>query len=226
MEHAMKPSEDPAAAPAFEQEMVKSVKPEEMNPAEGAKTEAEPTVDEFDPANLRLPQAFIETTGVKRHLKMIPVRRPKSQEFVRVSRTLRLDPASMVYLEEDREFFLVHPTIVPIIQNDTIAVTLFGAVNRQEVFFFWPVRIPTGDGRAQDWHRSQREMAELAMCAWIRIKANQSLGGYEPFEAENVKVDPVWPDLPINELLRIAFSRDRLINRLDHPVIARLKGRR
>jgi hypothetical protein len=37
--------------------------------------------------------------------------------------------------------------------------------------------------------------------------------------------DPEWPRLTFQELLRIAF-RDRLVDRLDHPVILRLRGLR
>jgi hypothetical protein len=58
---------------------------------------------------------------------------------------------------------------------------------------------------------------------WVRVKANMSLGAYEIFEAEASIPDPEWPDVPFQELLRIGF-RDRLIDRLDHPVIKRLRG--
>ena len=49
-----------------------------------------------------------------------------------------------------------------------------------------------------------------------------SLGAYEVVEA-STKSEPEWPDVTFNELLRIAF-RDRLVDRLDHPVIKRLRG--
>ena len=42
-------------------------------------------------------------------------------------------------------------------------------------------------------------------------------------EAADTIPDPEWPTLSFQELLRIAF-RDRLIDRLDHPVIKRLRG--
>jgi hypothetical protein len=35
--------------------------------------------------------------------------------------------------------------------------------------------------------------------------------------------EPVWPEEPFNELLRIAF-RDRIISSPDHPVVKRLRG--
>ena len=61
------------------------------------------------------------------------------------------------------------------------------------------------------------------MTKWVRIKANMSLGAYEIFSAESVMQDPTWPELPFNELLRIAF-RDRIISSADHPVVKRLRG--
>jgi hypothetical protein len=50
-----------------------------------------------------------------------------------------------------------------------------------------------------------------------------SLGAYEIFSAASVIQDPTWPELPFNELLRIAF-RDRIISSPDHPVVKRLRG--
>src|SRR5208337_410067 len=124
-------TENTAASPASETEQEKAKPAEEPSPS--------PIRDEFDPENLRLSQSFVEATGVKKHLKSIPVRKPNKQDFVRVSRTLRLERAAMIYLEEEREWNLVQPSIAPLIESDMISATLFGAVNRQEVFFFWPI---------------------------------------------------------------------------------------
>jgi hypothetical protein len=74
-----------------------------------------------------------------------------------------------------------------------------------------------------EWHRSRREAAELAMTRWVRAKANKNLGAYEISVAESIMVEPQWPDLPFSEILRLAF-RDRLIDRLDHSVLKRLRG--
>ena len=87
----------------------------------------------------------------------------------------------------------------------------------------WPVKQPGPDGKINEWHRSAAEAAELAMTRWIRVKANMDLGAYEMFAAESTIQEPVWPDLPFQELLRIAF-KDRYIGSLDHPIIKRLRG--
>jgi hypothetical protein len=49
-----------------------------------------------------------------------------------------------------------------------------------------------------------------------------SLGAYEIVEAATT-AEPEWPAVSFRELLRIGF-RDRLVDRLDHAVIKRLRG--
>src|SRR5262249_49607313 len=108
-------------------------------------------------------------------------------------------------------------------QNEIKPATLFTAINRQGVPFLWPVPIAMTDARILEWHRSLREAAERAMDKWVRVQANMDLGAYEMFEATGVIPDPDWPDLSFLHLLRIAF-RDRIVDRLDHPVVKRLHG--
>ena len=66
------------------------------------------------------------------------------------------------------------------------------------------------------------EAAELARTKWVRVQANMTLGAYEVTYAEHLP-DPEWPDVPFQELLRIAF-KDRYIDSLDHPVLRQLRG--
>jgi hypothetical protein len=180
--------------------------------------------DPFDLSNLRLSQDFVETAGVKKLLTTVPVRRPHSQDFVRV----HPDPNyrmtfAVIDLKDDREIYLLPPAIAQQLPGEFVTITLYTAINRQGVVQLWPVRLPTPDGRINEWHRSAAEAAELAMKRWVRVRANMSLGAYEMFEAESTIPDPTWPELSFQELVKIAF-RDRLITSLDHPVIKRLRG--
>ena len=67
----------------------------------------------FDPAALRLDQAFAKTIGVKKLLTTVPVRKPNRQDFVRVHSgpAFRLTPAAIIELKEDREVYLVTPAM-------------------------------------------------------------------------------------------------------------------
>jgi len=180
--------------------------------------------DPFDLAKLRLKQDFCETAGVKRLLNTVPIRRPGPQDFVRVHPDAAYRaPLAVIELRDDRETYLLLPNIARELPGEFVSVVLYTAISRQGVVHLWPVRLPAPDGRVNEWHRSAAEAAELAMQRWIRLKANMALGAYEIFEASGTTPDPVWPDLSFQELLRIGF-RDRLVDRIDHPVIKRLRG--
>jgi hypothetical protein len=182
------------------------------------------TPDPFDPTNLRLSQSFVETAGVKKLLTTIPVRKPSPQDFVRVHPdSAYRENFPIIELKDEREEYIVVADLVPALVGEFVTKTLFTAINRQATVFFWPVRLPSPDGKNLDWWRSGREAAELAMKSWIRVRANMNLGAYDIFQAESVIADPEWPQLGFWELIKIAF-RDHLVDRIDHPVIKRLRG--
>jgi hypothetical protein len=180
--------------------------------------------DPFDLSRLRLNQDFVESGGVKKLITTIPVRKPAPQDFIRV----HSDPSyrvavALVEFRDERENFLVSMDIARELPGEFISVILYTAITRQGVTFLWPVKIPSTDGRTIEWHRSAAEAAERAMTRWIRVRANMGRGAYQMFEAAATIPDPVWPELSFQEMLRIGF-RDRLVDRLDHPVIKRLRG--
>jgi hypothetical protein len=180
--------------------------------------------DPFDPANLRLSQSFVETSGVKKLRLTVPVRKPSAQDFVRVHPDpLYRENFPIIELKDEREEYIVIEPLVPELVGEFVTKTLFTAINRQGTLFFWPVRLPTPDGKMLDWWRSAREATELAMHDWIRVKSNMNLGAYDIFKAETASAEPEWPKEDFWTLIRIAF-RDHLITSIDHPVIKRLRG--
>jgi hypothetical protein len=190
----------------------------------GSTTPEEP-MDPFDPAALRLDQSFLETPGAKKLLKTVPVGKPSRQDYIRVhpGEDFRLSPVAIIKLEEDREVFMVTPTLAPDLPGEFSLATLFTCINRQGVLRLWPVRLPSPDGRILDWHRTEAEAAELAMSKWIRISANMSLRANDIFEATGNLSEPAWPDYSFRQLLQVAFV-NRMVDRYDHPVVKRLMG--
>jgi hypothetical protein len=181
----------------------------------------------FDPDALRLNQTFAEKAGVKKLRTTVPVRRPNPQDFFRVCPDLsyRLSPAGIIELKEERETYLVAPTMAKELQGEYAAATLFTAITRQDVLFIWPVKLPGPDGKSNPWHQSAAKAVECATSCWIRMKSNMYLGAYETFEATGNYPDPDWSMLPpFQELLEIAF-RGRIIGTPDHEVVRRLQGK-
>ena len=58
---------------------------------------------------------------------------------------------------------------------------------------------------------------------WVRVVANMHEKAYDVMEALENLSEPEFPELSLNELLRIAF-KDRIVDKLDHPVIKKLRG--
>jgi hypothetical protein len=187
-------------------------------------TAAETATNEFDLKTLVLDQNFIETAGVKRLLTTVPVRKPGPQDFVRVhpSPDHRANVA-LLELKDDREIYLLTPAMAKELPGEFFMATLYVTINRQGVLFLWPVRLPGPDGRQLEWHRSTATAAERAMRDWVRVRANVSLGAYEIDVAGITHSDPEWPLYSLQDLIPIAF-KDRLVNRIDHPVVQRLRG--
>ena len=68
--------------------------------------------DPFDPAALRLDQAFTETSQVKKLLRRVPVRRPHPHDFCRVhpDKAYRMAAALIEFRDERDAVYVVSPT--------------------------------------------------------------------------------------------------------------------
>jgi hypothetical protein len=182
--------------------------------------------DPFDPASLRLSGDFAAAAGVKKLLLSVPHRKPDKTSFVRA----HSDPAYrlqtyVIEMKEERELYLVAPPLWPDLSAEaTFKPKMFvTAINRQGVLFLWEVNLPRSDGRVDEWSRSALEAVDMATKSWVRVVANMSLGAYEVFEATGPLGEPVWPTIPLQELLRLSF-RNHYINTLNDPVLRRLRG--
>jgi len=170
--------------------------------------------DPFDPAALRLDQAFTETAGVKKLLRRVPVRRPHPHDFCRVhpDKAYRMATALIDFRDERDAVYLIAPNVARDMPGEFTMSMLYTTITRQGVVVLWPVRLPLPDGRHNEWHRSAAEAAELAMKRWIRVKANQALGAYEMFEAAGTIPEPEWPEQSLMAGARrhpVAAARER-----------------
>lgn len=178
----------------------------------------------FDPASLRLSQNFAESTGVKKLVATIPVRKPNKQDFIRVHSDAAFRVETMVLeFKEDRETYLVAPHLWAELVGELTPKVLFTAINRQKVLFVWAIRLPNADGKHDDWNASALEAAKAAQKNWVRVSANMNLGAYDIFEASAELPEPEWGDMNFQQILEVAF-KGRFIDSLDHPALRRLRG--
>jgi hypothetical protein len=174
---------------------------------------------------LRLSQNYSDLAGVKKALLTVPVRKPNRYEFIRVrdGEQWCLETA-VLELKEERETYLVDPSLWSVLSAELIPKVLFVAINRQGVIIIWPIRLPGEDGRLDLWNKSALEAVKIAKKQWVSVRSNMSLGAYEVWEASADIPDPEWPEYPLREIIKIAFH-DNFILSEDHPVIKRLRGK-
>lgn len=206
-----------------------AVKSEPTSDDNGTRHSVEPRMeatadDPFDPKRLRVSSDFggsLGGGGVKKQRNIVPVRKPDRRWFVRVHPTESLDAPTLA--DEDDKKFIVLPEIAELIPELVKFERLCLAISRQDVVFFWPIKLPDIDGRIDTWNESAILIAEQAKKEWVRVISNRPLSAYEPGTLAIELPEPVWPEEPLKALLRIAF-RGRLIESIDHPLIKRLRG--
>lgn len=189
-------------------------------------------INVFDFAAIRLPPNFEREAGVRKQLTLVPVRKPRKQEWFRVHSDpeyrARVATISFKENEEAREeTFLVAPNVALTLGDEITYTTLYLAINRQGHVFLWPCRDPKADGSRGDIAATSRiAAAEAAMTRYVRVQWRSP--AYEmSFRDETiVEIDPTWPDKPFSELVEIAFFKSGMyISDPNHPVIKILQGR-
>jgi hypothetical protein len=197
-------------------------KPEDQ-PAKAGPIQSDP-LSGVDLSSLRLSQDFASSVGVKKAILTIPVRKPSRQAFVRVrpGEAWRFQTV-LLELKEERETYLVHPALVGELSSELSPTVLHFAIDRQGVLFLWPTRLPSADGRTNTWNQTAADAAGMAEERWVSMRSSMSLGAYEVFEAIGAIAAPDWPDLTMEQAIKVAF-KDRFIDTNDHPVLRRLRG--
>lgn len=172
-------------------------------------------------AQLRISQDFASKLGAKKIVTTVPIRNAKRNEFVRVHPTM--EPMLVYTLVDEQETFVATAHIAGSFPSDMVPRLLVPTISRQGTLFLWALRVPGDDGRINNWHASARDAAARAVHTWVRVQANMALGAYEVYEAVGAIPDPEWPEVTMDEIVRIAV-RGRVIDTLDHPVLKKLRG--
>jgi len=192
----------------------------DMLPAETAQQLADQP-EEFDLDAIRLSQNFGESSGIKKLLTTVPVRKPNRTQFFRTHPDHRLDVMLLKYGDTD-DLYIVMPQLRAEVEHLAKPYRLVLTVDRGGTVFIWPLAIPDEE-RPLDWHSSAMEADAFARESWVRMQSNQSLGAYEIFQAQGQLSEPAWPVETWPELVKVAF-RKKIIDAADHVVLRKLRG--
>jgi hypothetical protein len=160
----------------------------------------------------------------KTMLVNVPVGKPPNNVHFRTHTMLKLENATAIKDKEgsrDVWYFIVpamrgHPKLAPRLRPVTImlACTLPG-----NGFLLWPVPEKTN---FKAW-KSEKDAADKAQTIWMSLVWNEEKGDYDVEEAENIKIEPTWPQESFEGLLKIGFA-DVIVDNQDHYYVRRLRG--
>jgi hypothetical protein len=211
-----------------------------LDPPEMEELPEEPTEEENRPSMAAAAEKFkrygelrrdpnAAIVPVKKRLVNLPVRNsPFRDWFVRTSCNAEHrghlplfwdkggDGNAYLVAEEAQGFLSNH------IHNNDCVLT----ITRQGSLFLWCTPLENEQGDWNTWHSTAYDMKEIAASSWIKVVGNKQLSGYEPVDPEVVMTrEPTFPDnLEWSEIVHLAFRR-RLIEKEEHPVLARILGR-
>jgi len=187
---------------------------------------AEKTEDLFNLDKLRITTDFDSEIELERPITTVPIRKPGREHFIRTHPDLEYRATlGLIELKEEGTIYLVAQALREklIAEPTYVEMTLMTTMTASGMVFLWPLRGPGRNGRMDTWGQSAIDAAKRAERDWVRVTANTALSAYEITVAKSISKDPDWPQLSLEDLIRIAF-KDKLISDLNHPVLRKLRG--
>ena len=164
-----------------------------------------------------------EVIAAKEILTVMPVRKPKKNEFV-----FAQDTTFTTFLYQDDEegvYYFVEPAMRPHFIAGTVVKVLVPAVNQLGSPFIWPV--PADDGqssRNNSWNESHRSAYQQAKTKWTKMVSDRASRLYRVYEASGNLPDPQFCNLPFNRQIALAFRGINTISDSDHPILRAMRG--
>jgi hypothetical protein len=164
-----------------------------------------------------------EVIAAKEILTVMPVRRPKKNEFVRAQETTF---TTFLYQDDDEGvYYFIEPAMRPYFIAGSAVKVLVPAVNQLGAVFIWPV--PADDGqssRNNSWNESHRGAYQQAKIKWTKMVGDRVARQYRVYEASGNLPDPQFCSLPFNQQIALAFSGINTISDSEHPVLRAMRG--
>ena len=177
----------------------------------------------IDLSAVRLSQDYGSMTKTAKLLTHVPVKRPPKHQFFQIHPAPEYRLEAMIIDLNGDETYLLHPAVAGLFPDLARPVRLHLYVTRTNAIGLWPVKLPADDGKTNPWHQSAAEAAEIAMIRWIRLVANRDMGCYDVIAAEDMIVEPKWPEKSMEEMVNKAFAQ-RYVDNEDHPLVKELLG--
>ena len=184
--------------------------------------------DVFDNLDaLRVDQSYGSGLKTRKPFTQCPIRKPRAHEWFRVSRDLMIETELFEHKEDmSAEWYLaVGPIVKAELEGKYLhRVRVYVWTNRKGALHIWPVKLPDKEGKTNDWNTSSEEACKTGQDHWTMIE--NTGGGWQAIVAENDQLsEPEWPPHTMNQILRVAFKGGKVVEKFEHPLLDRLRGR-
>ncbi len=190
-------------------------------------------IDPFDLDNVRYTEAEYTHGDIdaERNITAIKVRKPVSnKEWFRIHPGQDYTLSASLYLRESPESTTPEQWLVPkplrscFNEKALTPVVLRLVVTSVDTLFLWGVKQPR-KGLRDNYHRALEQIVASAETNWTMVEWNNVNRVYDFFSAPDDLGDPQFPDLTMQDLLRLGFN-GRAIDHPEHPVVLEHQGRR
>ena len=159
--------------------------------------------------------------GAKEALVTLAIRKPNRAEFVRIDPNPAMSIVTAIYIDVLKEVYFVTPEARSIFPDGVKPIQLFTAVNQRGLPFLWPVAIEEGvGGRRNNWRSCCGRVGQNDL---DKTCGRHDRRCYRVYEALGKLPDPVFPERPLADLLRIAF-RGRVVDNENHLIARQALG--
>jgi hypothetical protein len=172
----------------------------------------------------RCEQNYADHIKTRRKAVTVPIHNPDKQAWI----FIHPDPAwhvvrPLLVDKINRRTYVVMPQLEPEVADDLKMKKLVTYATRQGSINLWPISMPDEFGFLDSWSESAQLIVAESSGQWIRVKPDRAEGTYYTMEmATNVNAPvPKWPE-SFSWVFNTAF-KNRLIERLDHPILRALR---
>lgn len=193
-------------------------------------TENKLNLDPYDVDQFRTPNAFDGSgDGIRTELTHVRVGKPSKSRFFKSCP----DPAYRLpvsIIEDDngmtKQAYLLVGAVAEELIEETKPKLLVLCVDKMGIPFLW-LAPPMGQNEHQRpnlWNTTALKALASSETNWVRMASNMAEGCYTIHVSHSTD-EPIWPDLSMSDLIKLAFGEEYIIRSTKHPLVQRLWGR-
>jgi hypothetical protein len=184
--------------------------------------EGDPWTDEA----VNTSEEVVSGTAVGEHTGAYAYGRPSQDQAFRVCPDPEWDPAVLIVHLTDESGRKIPYLVAGGIRKKVVQTYSIARLRKLVLWQTTSGRMGLWEIAATDsgntWCASALTAVAFAKKQWVRVESDQGRGRFRTLEYPFQDQEPVWPKGERLNILKAVFTDERLITKMDHPVLSRL----